>query len=152
MPGTNIDDLMRIWAAIHPKDGSPFSSKEELYSKIDSIQDGDVPWKSKTIYHPNANSPDATAWQVKKYEVWYRDPKAVIQSILSNPDFKDGIDYAPCTIYDEKQQRIRGNFMSADWAWNQCVSEAHFDDYSLLKLCKLFLEKIQLVLEQCLFQ
>lgn len=128
MSGTDIDNLMKNWAAIHPKEGGPFSSHGELYSKIDSIQDGDAPWKSKIIHHPNADSPDAPAWQVKKYVVWYRDPKAVIKNILSNSDFKDGIDYAPCKIYDKKQERNRRNFMSADWAWNQCASETSFDD------------------------
>lgn len=131
MSGADIDKLMKIWAATHPDEGSPFSSHEKLYKKIDSIEAGDVPWQSITIKHPNSNSSDASAWQMQHYDVWFRDPKAVIQSILSNPEFKDGFDYAPCMIYNEKHQRIRSNFMSADWAWNQCVSEASFPNYSM---------------------
>ena len=104
--------------------GSPFASHKELYKKIDSIENGDVVWKSATIKHPHAgqNPSDTPAWKLQEYEVWYRDPKAVIQTMLSNPDFKDGFDYAPYMVYDEKDERILGNFMSADWAWNQCVS------------------------------
>ena len=121
-----IDDLMQIWAAMHPKEGSPFSSHKDLYEKIDSIQNGDAPWQSITIKHPNAslqNTHHVPEWQLQDFKVWFHDPKALISSILSNPDFKDGMDYAPCMIYDEEHERVRSNFMSADWAWNQCVSE-----------------------------
>ena len=126
MSAADIDDLMQIWAAMHPKEGSPFSSHKDLYEKIDSIQNGDTPWQSITIKHPNAslqNTHHVPEWQLQDFKVWFHDPKALISSILSNPDFKDGMDYAPCMIYDEEHERVRSNFMSADWAWNQCVSE-----------------------------
>lgn len=126
MSAADIDDLMPIWAALHPKEGSPFSSHKDLYEKIDSIQHNDsVPWQSITIKHPNASLPnrhDIPEWQLQDFKVWFRDPKTVIHSILSNPDFKDGIDYVPCIIYNEEHEQVRSNFMSADWAWKQCVS------------------------------
>ncbi|KAF8328032.1 hypothetical protein F5887DRAFT_1083299 [Amanita rubescens] len=123
MSGGNIDKLMQIWAALHPKDGSPFAAHDDLYEKIDSIKDGDVPWKSFTMKHPNAsmhNLDGLPSWQKAKYDVWFRDPRKILQGQLSNPLFKDGIDYAPKVVYNDKKERIWENFMSGNWAWKQC--------------------------------
>ena len=30
--------------------------------------------------------------------MWIRDPKALVQKQLSNPELKDFIDYAPCQV------------------------------------------------------
>jgi hypothetical protein len=57
-----------------------------------------------------------------KYQLWYRDPRRVIRKLLANPEFISGIDYVPRRDFkDEKRQY--GDFMSGDWAWDQCVRE-----------------------------
>jgi hypothetical protein len=152
MSGANINDLMEIWSAMHPQEGSPFSSHQDLYERIDSIEDGDVSWQSITIKHPNAsqNTSNIPAWQLQDYDVWFCDPRAVIKSILSNPNFKDGFDNAPYSVYDENHKRTRGNFMSGDWAWKQCVSKTSTLGLQKFILFKISLEKTQIVLGQCL--
>jgi hypothetical protein len=137
MSAGNIDKLMEIWASLHPNDGGPFDSHNGLYKKIDSIEDGDDPWDSFTIYHPDyqpevddtsatstssSDSDDLPAWKRKGYDVWFRDPKTILQAQLSNPQFKDGIDYTPKVVYNKKNERVWENFMSGNWAWEQCVS------------------------------
>ena len=49
----NINELMQIWNALHPNEGSPFASSNDLYNVVDSIKDGDAPWQSFTMNHPN---------------------------------------------------------------------------------------------------
>ena len=125
MSGGNIDKLMQIWAALHPNDGSPFNSHDGLFDMIDAIKDGDAPWKRFTMNHPDSDDPDQSnlpSWKREAYEVWYRDPKKVLQAQLSNPKFKDGIDYAPKEVHNEKNERVWKDFMSGNWVWKQCVS------------------------------
>jgi hypothetical protein len=126
MSGGNIDKLMQIWASLHPSDGSPFASQKDLYEVIDSIEDGDAPWESVAMYHPdledtNDSLDNLPSWKKAKYDVWFRDPKKILQGQLSNPKFKDGIDYAPKLVYNDEGERVWGNFMSGNWAWKQCV-------------------------------
>ncbi|KAF8332479.1 hypothetical protein F5887DRAFT_1063884 [Amanita rubescens] len=114
MSGGNIDKLMQIWAALHPKDGSPFAAHDDLYEKIDSIKDGDVPWKSFTMKHPNAsmhNLDGLPSWQKAKYDVWFRDPRKNSAGPIIKP-----------IVYNDKKERIWENFMSGNWAWKQCTT------------------------------
>jgi len=55
-----------------------------------------------------------------KYQFWYRDPWKVIHGILANPDLADGIDYIPYHEFEDGKRQY-GDFMSGDWAWEQCV-------------------------------
>lgn len=57
-----------------------------------------------------------------EYELWYRDPRKVIHNILANPDLVDGIDYVPYREFQDGKRRYC-DFMSGDWAWEQCVRE-----------------------------
>lgn len=124
MSGGNVDKLMQIWSALHPG-GGPFVSHNDLYQKIDSIKDGDAAWESFTMNYSHDtinNLDDLPAWQKADYDVWFRDPKKILEGQLSNPKFKDGIDYAPKVMYNDKNERVWENFMSGNWVWKQCVS------------------------------
>jgi hypothetical protein len=125
MSAGHIDELMQIWSSMHPN--SPYASHGELYEVLDSIQDGDGPWQSFTMNHPNfTGNPevdnDLPSWQRADYDVWFRDPRNVLKNQLSNQKFKDGIDYAPKIFFGDKNEQIFENFMSGNWAWKQCVS------------------------------
>ena len=54
------------------------------------------------------------------YQLWFRDPRKVIHNILANPDLADGVDYIPYREFEDTKRRY-GDFMSGDWAWEQCV-------------------------------
>ena len=59
-------------------------------------------------------------WMTAEYELWYRDPRKVIHGIFSNPSLADGIDYVPYREFEDGTRRY-GDFMSGNWAWEQCV-------------------------------
>jgi hypothetical protein len=136
----NIDELLRIWN--DSESGSaPFSSHQELFEAIDSSKLGDVSWQSFSVqYHSDEYQGDSGAdvndnsdqpqWMVDQHEVFYRDPRLVVQQILSNPDFCNDMDYAPYRAYAENGEREYRNLMSGDWAWEQAVRK-----HSFLGLC-----------------
>ncbi|KAG1897029.1 uncharacterized protein F5891DRAFT_1130081 [Suillus fuscotomentosus] len=129
MPGTQFDELMHIWAKVNGSEGGsgkppPYANKKDLYDTIDAIDQGDVPWQSFTVQHGDVNSLtgdlSAPQWKLAEYDVWFRDPRMLLRNQLSNPDFKDGFDHAPHQVYGNNHERVFGDFMSGNWAWNQC--------------------------------
>ena len=74
-------------------------------------------------------APDSStipSWKRATYELVFRDPQILLDHQISNPDFKNHIDYAPHLVYGEKGQRVWSDFMTGNWAWNQCVSKYFF--------------------------
>ncbi|EMD34986.1 hypothetical protein CERSUDRAFT_96900 [Gelatoporia subvermispora B] len=129
MSASDIDFLSLLWASTLAKHNGtpPLQGHKSLYDMIDSIPLGDVPWEPLTLHYTDIiDSEEAPpAWKLADYDVWYRDPRAVIQHILANPDFKEEIDYTP--IRDHVPQKDGGglrrkDFMSGDWAWAQAAN------------------------------
>ena len=120
----NIDILLDLWALNMAKhdDLGPFSSYEHMYSTIDSIKQGDAPWKSFTTSYAGELGPDAPSWQLEDYEVWFRDPDVVLRNMLDNPDFDGQIDYSPYIDVDKAGNRKWNEFMSGNFAWRHAVS------------------------------
>lgn len=124
MPGSEIDELMQIWGkTLPPGTDPPFADHGDLYKTIDATTLGDVPWQSFSVSYSgelpkNGNIPP---WMLAEYDVWYRDPKAVLEAQLNNPDFKDDIDYAPFQKYNTNGEREWKDFMSANWSYQQAV-------------------------------
>jgi len=128
MPGTEIDELMQIWANTLPADQEPpFVDHNDLYNTIDATISGDALWQSFSITYSGelpANG-DIPAWMLAEYDVWFRDPKVVLRNQLRNPDFKDAFDYAPFQRFDENGDREWKDFMSANWGYQQAVCTPH---------------------------
>jgi hypothetical protein len=133
MSGSNINILMELWAAYsalrdleNPSslNRSPFSDYRDMYSMIDAIPIGGVPWQSITLSFdgPIPEDHDPPSWMKTEHEVWFRDPRLLFKKMLENPDFRNSFDYAPHRQYDTHGQRRYENFMSGDWAWKQAVS------------------------------
>lgn len=128
MPAKKIDDLLNIWAAsLAPHhDTLPFKNHNDLYSTIDAtpIPGGDADWKSFNLcFHPDEELPhDAANWKKTKWDVWYRDPRQLIDNMLQNPDFRDEFDYIPHQEYDLDGNHRFHNVMSGDWCWREAVS------------------------------
>jgi len=55
------------------------------------------------------------------HKVFFCDPRLVIYEILTNPDFKDGMDFVPYHIFDEDGVCIYEHLMGSNWAWEQAV-------------------------------
>jgi len=119
-----IDRFLEIMAAsleVH-NDKPPFQNYKDVYSTIDAIPIGGVPWQSLTFTYDGPKPVlDAPKWMDAEYTVWYRDPHKLFLNMLKNPDFAKSFDYAPYRQYDEKGNRRYEHFMSGDWAWQQAV-------------------------------
>jgi len=134
MSGSNIDILMELWASYSALrdfedasslDLSPFSAHRDMYSTIDAIQIGGVPWQSIALSYDGPIPENPPSWMETEHTVWFRDPRLLFKKMLENPDFRDSFDYAPYRQYDMHGQRCYENFMSGDWAWKRAVSSTH---------------------------
>ncbi|KAI1781999.1 hypothetical protein LXA43DRAFT_977802 [Ganoderma leucocontextum] len=123
MSGANIDKLLELWTAslLPHNTAPPFRNHFDMYQTIDSAPLGEVRWTRFEMTHDDADScpSNAPTWKKDTYEVWYRDIREVVKNIISNPDFKTQIDYAPLRELDENGVRQFRNFMGGDWAWAQ---------------------------------
>ncbi|KAJ7200092.1 hypothetical protein GGX14DRAFT_536413 [Mycena pura] len=119
MSAGEIDEPMEILDG----DGNtpPFTDHKDLYATIDATERGHVAWQAFEVAYDGSDldAPNAPSWKRKNYTVYFRDPRAVLQQQLGNPDYKSEIDLSPRRVYDEKDERVYENFMSGDWAWRQ---------------------------------
>jgi hypothetical protein len=120
----NIDTLLEIWAESLAESGgsAPFSSHEEMYDTIDSSKLGDIPWQCLLTAPPEEVDEHSPPWTQKCYEVWYRDPDAVVTAMLENPDFNGQFDLCPYVDLDASGKRRWSNLMSGNLPWRRCVS------------------------------
>jgi hypothetical protein len=60
----------------------------------------------------------------KKLDLFYRDPLACIQSILSSPLMKDHLQFSPLRVFDSsaRAMRIYSEWLTGDVAWSMQVS------------------------------
>ena len=120
-----LDDLLSIWSAtlIPHDDSPPIADHHDLHAQIDKIQLRHIPWQSYTVEYQGIRPDNGPApeWMDTKYQLWYRDPRKLIHDLVANTEFASGMDYTlRCDFKNGKQQY--GDFMSGDWAWDQCVS------------------------------
>ncbi|KAI0075240.1 hypothetical protein K474DRAFT_1685420 [Panus rudis PR-1116 ss-1] len=116
----NIDELLDFWAeTLFPYNAeAPFADHQELLDLIDEIEQGDAPWQSFSVTYTGdvPDVPNPPSWMTQEYDVWFRDPRTVAHNMLSNPAFKDKVDYVPYREYDGTGKRRLQNFMSANWS------------------------------------
>ena len=118
------DHLLELWTATLVPCGiaPPIADYRDLLQQVDSIPLGDVPWESFCLSYNNP-PPQTTCppeWKIAEYEVWFRNPREVIKSILSNPEFDGHVDYSAFQEFEGSQRRYC-NMMSGDWSWEQSV-------------------------------
>ncbi|KIM50467.1 hypothetical protein SCLCIDRAFT_34262 [Scleroderma citrinum Foug A] len=118
MSGAKIDELLAIMASMYDKNPL-FHSHKNLYDTIDTTTHGDSPWKSFSVTYSGEMPDDPPLWMTAEYNVWYRDPKVVLEHQLANPDFKGEIDYAAKVVIDEDGHQEVCDLMSGQWAFNQ---------------------------------
>lgn len=127
LSASQIDLILCLWSTSGVHTGTPspssFQNHKDLYQTIDCTPLGDIPWSSFSLQY-NGEKPmdDVPQWMDASYQVSYRDPHAVIHSMLGDPSFKDNMDYVPyCEYHTSTEKRLWQDFMSGDWAWNQAV-------------------------------
>ncbi|KAJ6617648.1 hypothetical protein B0H10DRAFT_1948157 [Mycena sp. CBHHK59/15] len=120
MVDRRVDCLSQLLATLYQGINPPFADHKDLYSTINTIQQGDMPWQSFSVTYTGLlpESGDVPAWMTEKYKVWYRSPLAIFEKQLANPDFNDEMDWAPKQIFkDGKCQYV--DLFSGNWAWEQ---------------------------------
>ncbi|KAF8221283.1 hypothetical protein L208DRAFT_1328845, partial [Tricholoma matsutake] len=129
MSAGDINCMLNLWAAslaIH-NDEPPFSNTTDLYRTIDSTPLGDVAWESFSLQYNGVQPAEGVpSWMQAEYDVWFRDPCALVHNLLSNPDFKSDFDYMP--FQEKTTDRVHRfqDFMSGNWAWHQAVNSFYF--------------------------
>ena len=118
----NIDILMELWSSTTGNSQAPFRDHRDMLATIDAIDGSGTPWQSFSAGYSGTRPPnDPPDWMLKDYTVFFRDPLAVVRSIISNPDFNGQFDYAPYMEFEDEKQRL-SDLMSGKWAWKQAVS------------------------------
>ncbi len=114
----NIDKLLEIWAqsSAEADRAAPFESHEHMLATIDASELGDVPWQCLVTGFSGNVDASSPEWMRTSYEVWYRDPDAVIANMLANPDFAGQFDLRPYIDLNHGQHRW-SNVMSGNIAW-----------------------------------
>ncbi|KAF8127961.1 hypothetical protein EV363DRAFT_1400845 [Boletus edulis] len=102
-------------------DSPPFVNWRDLYQTIDKSPYGDVNWQRFKVQYTGEKPPIAPPpWMEQTFEVWHRDVREVVHSMLANPGFRDEIDLRPfrefATDGDVRQYQ---DFMSGNWVWDQ---------------------------------
>ena len=139
LSASNIDAILEHWAEsvtkLDPLAVPPFKSHDHLYNTIDSSMLGNVPWDCLVTSFPQVNSDNPPAarvgWMKTTYEVWYRDPDAVVSMILDNADFDGQFDLRPYVELDPRGKRRWSNAMSGNIAWRRCVRISAILKYNL---------------------
>ena len=126
LSASNIDHLFELWTEsledLDMAQGAPFLNHEELYAAIDSSSLGDIPWQCLVTGIADDIDEHSPKWMRTQYEVWYRDPEAVVSAMLSNPDFDGQFDLCPYIDLDVGGKRRWNNVMSGNMAWRRSVS------------------------------
>ena len=126
MSASNINTLLDLWAATLLKHGNTplFANHSDLYSAIDFTPLGDVPWQNFSLKYggelPDDGDP-IPEWMTSEYEVWFRDPRIIIQNMVGNPDYDKSVDTAPVQVFNGNGTCEYQNLMSGDWAWDKVV-------------------------------
>ena len=159
---SKINRALDLWMAGNLKAGGdgilPWSSAKEMYSTIDTIQEGDTPWKTVAFRYTGPCPENPPKWMLQTYELYTRDSRLVLHQQLSTTNFVGEINYVPYHQFKADGDRIWSNLMSADWAWAQAVSFLMFsNDAPALSIANFYHCRTKLLLtkqltERCLFQ
>ncbi|KAG1869708.1 hypothetical protein C8R48DRAFT_771097 [Suillus tomentosus] len=123
MSARQINKILYYWGitlAVH-HDNPPFADHKDLYNTIDATPLGDVAWQSFSLeFSGEKPAEDCPLWMQQSYDVWFRDPHAIVRNMLSNSDYVGEIDYTTYREFQEKDNKHHyKDFMSGDWAWHQ---------------------------------
>ncbi|KAF9549689.1 hypothetical protein CPC08DRAFT_769029 [Agrocybe pediades] len=120
-----INRGLDLWLASKIQSGNtksstvPWSSADEMYATIDSIQAGNAPFKTVSFRYAGKLPQNPPSWMTQTYELCTRDVRQVLHNQLSTIAFKDQINMLPYRQFDHQRDRVWSNFMSGDWAWKE---------------------------------
>jgi hypothetical protein len=124
LPQVHIEKLFSLWEAHALKSASsaPFSSLKDMLDHVDAITLGDTPWQSFNVcYTGEVPEEGAPLWMSEKYECHFRDPRALLADMLADRSFNGHFDDAAYIKINAQGERVRKDFMSANFAWLSSV-------------------------------
>ena len=120
-----INKGLDLWLAAKLKAGDntplPWSSPEEMCQTINSIQEGDAPFKTIHFKYSGPIPPNPPNWMTEMYELCTRDSEILLHHQLATTDFANTFTPRPYHQFDHRGDRVFSNLMSGDWAWKEAV-------------------------------
>ena len=120
-----INNRLDLWLAAKLKAGDhtplPWSSAKEMYETIDSIQEGDAPFRTIHFKYSGPICPNPPHWMTETYELCTRDSQRLLLNQVATTDFDNTFDYIPYRQFNHTNDRVWSNLMSGDWPWNESV-------------------------------
>jgi hypothetical protein len=117
IPNGKLDKLLHLLAAKYPDQDPPFADHAHLHSLIDSIPQGNIPWKAFTVQYTGET--DGSSWQSASYEVFFRDPLLVMEQ--QRGDYATEMDFVSKRVFDHHNKHLHTDLMSGNWAWTHAV-------------------------------
>ncbi|KAF8164329.1 hypothetical protein BJ912DRAFT_935023 [Pholiota molesta] len=123
-----INKGLDLWLAAKLKAGNnsplPWSSPDDMYDTIDSIQEGAAPFTTIEFKYSGPVDDNSPKWMTQTYELCTRDSRKLLQNQLATTDFANQFDYKPYRQFDHQGDCVWSNLMSAEWAWNEADTVA----------------------------
>ncbi|KAH9038881.1 hypothetical protein EDB85DRAFT_1860083 [Lactarius pseudohatsudake] len=115
-----IAEGLNLWLATSFKHGStvgaPWRSAKEMYTTIDTIEIGSLPFQTFTLQYAGLKLLVPPCWMEEVYELNTHNILEVIQEQLATPDFKSQFDYVPYKDFNARGECMWSNLMSGQWA------------------------------------
>ncbi|KAJ7719182.1 hypothetical protein DFH07DRAFT_872339 [Mycena maculata] len=118
----DINIVLDIWAVSVLKYGAtaPWNNARELYATIDTIQDGQAPWKTHTLRYSGPLPPgQPPKWMTQSYELCTRDTRQLMHNQLGTIVSKDHVNFVLYRQFNHSGKCVWSNLMSGDWSWKQ---------------------------------
>ena len=124
MSATSLNTLFELWDLSMSSFNScgPFQSHQEMHDIIDSSVLRDIPWQCLVTGISDNVTEHSPTWIQARYEIWYRNPEAVVIAMLANQDFNGQFDLCPYIDLDANRRHWWNIVMSGNIAWHRCVS------------------------------
>ena len=106
-----------------------FASSQTLDIYLDKLPQAGPPWKSISLA-PTTSTPKKSTLAI----LYYHDLIEVIQYTLLSSALWEGINWALCWVYKDKEKtkHLYSDFSTGDWWWDIQVSSIHQQDTELL--------------------
>ncbi|EKM77823.1 hypothetical protein AGABI1DRAFT_101528 [Agaricus bisporus var. burnettii JB137-S8] len=120
----HINKGLDLWLAAQIKAGDDtpldWSSAQEMYSTIDSIQEGSAPFITIDFKYAGPIPSNPPTWMTQTYQLCTRDAQRLLHNQLAITGLPDGgFNERPYRQFNYKGIRVWSNLMSGEWAYTE---------------------------------
>jgi Plavaka transposase len=158
---SSVDDIregLDLWHAAVIKhvldhdmlEGVPWDNAEQLYATIDSIDAGEIGWKTLRFSYAGMKPLTPPQWMEQTYDLNLRDMLGLLEQQLASTEFDGQFEYTPFQEFDSKGDHVYSHLMSAFWANREAVCSLVHHTFSMLTSShRIWLPKILKHMVQC---